>query len=55
MSTKTRIKVQLDQVVKKVVVPNGHLKALVDTYRMLHAKGLPTASRASAMKVRIEA
>jgi hypothetical protein len=51
----THIKVRLDHVMKKVVVPNEHLKALVDVYRLLHAKGLSTASRASAMKVCPEA
>ncbi len=52
VSGKTRIKVRLDHVEKKVVVPNEHLKTLVDTYRLLHAKALPTTSKASAMKVR---
>lgn len=52
---KTRIKVRLDHVEKKVVVPNEHLKTLVDTYMLLHAKALPTASKASAMKVCNEA
>ncbi len=51
----THIRGQLDHVVKKVVVPNEHLKALVDIYRLLYAKGLSTASRASAMKVCLEA
>ena len=55
VSGKTRIKVRLDHVEKKVVVPNEHLNTLVDTYRLLHAKALPTAPKASTMKVRTEA
>ena len=55
MPVQTHIRGQLDHVVKKVVVPNEHLKALVDIYRLLYAKGLSTASRASAMKVCPEA
>ena len=47
----TCITVRLNAVEKRIVVPNEHLQGLLDIYRMLHAKALPTASRATEMKV----